>query len=219
MAKSLGTALTPRKDKSGKWGYVDKDGRPVIRAIFDNARDFIGDVAFVLSGCNYGMIDRNGSFIIEPKFEEIVTLRGVKRSGFRIVSYTLQDIFAAKLNDKYGLVNNLGNWVVEPIFDEVGIDESDLIKVWKDGLAGYLDTSGKCVIDPVYSMIAAWSDGRAAFSKPGSAKIGFIDLKGNEIIPALYDDADDFEDGYARVVDGGKEGYIDTAGKWYGTKP
>ena len=48
---------------------------------------------------------------------------------------------------------------------------------------------------------------------------GFIDKKGNEVIPCMYDYAFDFSEGYAAVMLGGKGslsgkwGFIDKTGK------
>ena len=44
-------------------------------------------------------------------------------------------------------------------------------------------------------------------------KYGYIDSKGNELIPCIYDCACDFSEGLAAVMKGGKWGYIDRNGK------
>jgi len=45
-----------------------------------------------------------------------------------------------------------------------------------------------------------------------NGKCGFVDLNGNIIIPYVYDDARDFENGLARVTKGKRSGLIDKAG-------
>ena len=42
---------------------------------------------------------------------------------------------------------------------------------------------------------------------------GFIDVSGNEIISARYEEVTDFEGGLALVKTNGKWGYIDVGGK------
>lgn len=44
-------------------------------------------------------------------------------------------------------------------------------------------------------------------------KYGFIDKKGNEVIPCEYDEVDYFHDGLAYVAKGNKWGYIDKSGR------
>ena len=83
----------------------------------------------------------------------------------------------------------------------------------KDRNTGCLNIAGQYVIIPEYNIIAAWSDGRAAFRKSGNPKIGFPDLKGAEIIPTIFEDSEDFENDYVKVVQTGKDGNIDSAGK------
>ncbi len=43
-------------------------------------------------------------------------------------------------------------------------------------------------------------------------KRGYIDKKGNEVVPFIYDDAENFKDGIALVKKNGKYGYIDKKG-------
>lgn len=54
-------------------------------------------------------------------------------------------------------------------------------------------------------------DGLAAVQK--DEKWGFINTKGELVIPCEWDDASCFNDGYARVEENGERGFIDTTGK------
>jgi hypothetical protein len=95
-----------------------------------------------------------------------------------------------------------------------------------DGKLGYIDTTGREVVPPEYSVMmyrfprVNFSEGLARVSKgdlfAGEAKWGFIDKSGNETVPLTYDMVRDFSDGLAGVRIGkfpqSKEGFIDKYG-------
>jgi hypothetical protein len=51
------------------FGYVDPEGRVVIRPQFEEARNFVEGLAGVSKGGKWGYIDRHGRFVIEPQFD------------------------------------------------------------------------------------------------------------------------------------------------------
>jgi hypothetical protein len=90
----------------------------------------------------------------------------------------------------------------------------DLYPVLVDGKIGFIDRSGKMVIEPRQQdgqmFPSGFSDGRALTVVNG--KVGFIDTKGDYVIPPQYDNADDFSEGLAAVWQGSQVLYVDTAG-------
>jgi hypothetical protein len=50
-----------------KWGYVDHTGEMVIEANFDRAGSFLGGVAGIEIGGEYGYIDLSGNFLWSGK--------------------------------------------------------------------------------------------------------------------------------------------------------
>jgi hypothetical protein len=75
---------------------------------------------------------------------------------------------------------------------------------------GYVDKSGKFVIQPQFEDALEFFDGLAAVEV--SKKWGYIDKTGKGVIPARFDEAAGFSEGIAAVKMGGKWGYIDKAG-------
>jgi WG containing repeat len=57
--------------RDGKVGYIDKAGKIIIPARFDNAINFSEGLAAVEIDKKYGCIDVNGKIVIPPRFDYI----------------------------------------------------------------------------------------------------------------------------------------------------
>ena len=86
-----------------------------------------------------------------------------------------------------------------------------LYTINSDNKYGYIDETGKVVIEPKYDSVYGFNDGLAAVRL--NDKYGYIDLKGNIIIPPQYENAEAFSEGVAPVSLNGKWGYIDKTNK------
>ena len=62
---------------------------------------------------------------------------------------------------------------------------------------GYIDKSGKVVIEPQFDEERAFSEGLAQVEKDG--KWGFIDKSGKVVIEPQFDWVSDFSEGLAKV--------------------
>ena len=65
----------------------------------------------------------------------------------------------------------------------------------------------------LYSYIGIYQGGLALTLKKGSKQYGFIDERGQEVIPFIYDEASSFSEGLAPVRKDFKAGFIDKTGK------
>ena len=63
---------------------------------------------------------------------------------------------------------------------------------------GFIDKSGKVVIEPQFDDVGAFIEGLAWVKKDG--KWGFIDKSGKVVIEPQFDGAGDFSEGLAWVV-------------------
>jgi hypothetical protein len=77
---------------------------------------------------------------------------------------------------------------------------------------GFMDRTGKVIIEPQFEAVNDFFQGRAAVLKNG--KWGYINESGMEIIPFSFDGALDFTGEIAPVLVGRKWGYIDLNGRW-----
>jgi|SRR5271157_809042 len=92
---------------------------------------------------------------------------------------------------------------------------------------GYLDETGKMIINPMFEAAEHFSEGLAGvcvghgcyYSRPSDKpkeeqKWGYIDKTGAIVIPPQFSYASTFHEGLASVSVGNKSGYIDKTGKF-----
>ena len=118
-----------------------------------------------------------------------------------------------KINGKFGCIDRKGKIVIQPTWDWIlQGDKNKQILVERDSLYGYIDSRGNVIIKPQYKEGNLFSEGLAAVSN--GKKYGFINPKGDTVIPFLYDDVfDGFNNGLSDVTIGDSSGYIDKTGK------
>jgi len=221
--------------QTGKMVYdlMDRNGNILTKDLMIvSAREFViqGKSYYLVKGINilfdllndyYYIFDGNGNKVFQYHFEEVFDLND---DGFAI----------AKVDGKYVWINVLKKTVSEPIqFDSdvlpsyFGILSDGLIAFSTDPLhksgIGFMDYSGKVKITPSVNLRysenkkdnrinVAFSEGLCRIRK--NNKYGFIDMKGNIVIPFQFDYVRDFEDGYSVVLVNGKYGAIDKSGKY-----
>ena len=107
------------------------------------------------------------------------------------------------------------DWVIPPQYDAVSADFSErLAAVEVDGKVGYIDVYNRFIIEPQYQPVKKLEGFNLGLStvKIGE-KYGFINKKGETIIPAQYDYAENFNDNMlATIKMEGKFGAIDLFG-------
>src|SRR5436190_22307507 len=88
------------------------------------------------------------------------------------------------------------------------VNAQDVIRFYQGGKVGYKNkVTGEIVVQPNYTAGSEMMPDKTALVLEGR-KRGFINDKGEVIIPFMYDDASIFSDGLARVMKEGKHGYI-----------
>lgn len=75
---------------------------------------------------------------------------------------------------------------------------------------GYIDTTGKVIIEPQFDFADAFSDGIAAVELNG--KTGYINKSGQKVIEAQYEEGTSFDGNYAIAKQGEKYGIIGRLG-------
>jgi RNA polymerase sigma factor (sigma-70 family) len=166
----------------------------------------------------WGYIDETGKVVVKPMFEDATEMK--------------EDMALVKQNGKYGFIHvSLDKEKnIKPQFDYARSFSDGLACVniggeWKNterernifaGKYGFVDKSGKIVINMKFDYVGDFSDNYAVFAiitAPNFYKYGYIDKTGKIVIEPIYDRAYGFADGLAIVKKEDRVSIIDKSGK------
>lgn len=210
-----------------KWlyGFIDKTGKVVIPTQFtDQPGDFVEGLARVAGKSNYGFIDRAGRFQIPEHFQQL--------DGF-----FSEGLLAAALGGdppRGVYLRRDGTVAFEiPLWQERTARQRSLYtfgvplrRPFSEGLApvvsfnkvGFIDKTGKVVIEPLFRETKGFSEGLAAvkiIGSDGQYVWGYIDRAGKFAIAPQFRDAQPFAGGLAQVSTlDGRRRLIDRNGKF-----
>lgn len=174
---------------------------------FSNNPDliFYNGFALVSKGNKYGFVDKSFKWVIEPQFDVAEPLR----NGHSIVCKMFDGKQKLSLLDSQCKMT-LGMW-----FDEILYKTTDYFVVRRQDELFKIDLQRMVYVD-------AWHlEGHVYENKPIAVSIsndiskryGFIDIKGNVVLPFIYDYVSDFSDsGWAEVEKYGIRRYINLEG-------
>ena len=161
-------------------GYINKAGKVMVNdTIFKYAECFHDGYAIVGVDdkdwlTSYGVIDRNGKFVINPQFKRI------EFGG---------DCFLVENGDyQWGVCDYKGKYVVNPQFDGIlSYGNSNLAPVSIGDKWGYIDKKGKLVINPQFDRAFPFIDNKIALVS-AAGKFGFIDKDGKYTVNPQFSD-------------------------------
>lgn len=227
--------------KDGKCGYIDKEGNEVI-PLSDkySGEKFSDGMLAVFKDEKYGFVNTKGELLIPYTFEAQSEMGDASEfhEGFTIVyndgspscvdksgkELSIGDYsFILDFNDgmavvnrdnKYGFIDTSGKEVIPCAYEEATSFSEGYAFVKKDGKYMQIDKSGKILNTFNYENIREFHDGLAMVSKKSGNDIlsGYIDTKGNEVIPCIYTSYSDFSEGLAAVEKDGIYGFVDKKG-------
>lgn len=135
--------------EDGKYGYIDRTGKVVIAPQYENTMGFNEGVAATRMNGKYGYIDTKGKWVIAPQFE---------------FTYKFSEGLAmVRTGKKYSWINRKGETVIQPMeFQEVcvGFDDGHCA-VKRDGKWGYIDRTGRIVVETLYKKATKFNGGVA----------------------------------------------------------
>lgn len=196
-----------------QFGFVDKSGKYVFDAKFDDAFCFSEGTAAVRIGDaergQWGFIDSTGKFVLDRQW------------GF---AYAFKDgtasvATAGGLAKKWGVIDRTGQTVIplefpEPLSYHDGLalesatthrwvtDQRGISRVQSETSYSFVDKLGMCLMGLQWRSAFAFSQGLAAVmaGESPNGKWGYIDPNGRYVVQPQYRDARPFSEGMAAVL-------------------
>jgi len=187
--------------ENGKIGFINLMGQVVIQPTFRSAGEFSEGLASARTNGTYGYIDETGKFVIPPQFDYATPFS----EGMAVVYKDGHPFF----------INKQGQKPFETNFSSVGqFENGRAIIQTSTKKMGFIDKHGKLIIDTVFTRINSFVHGMAVVEGTNhhpygdrakgikkKYEIGVIDSLGQFIITyGKYEEINDFENGYFRVV-------------------
>ena len=135
-----------RQDKY--WGYINTAGEQVIGFYFKKAQPFVGNSAVVQTDSKYGVIDRAGEYLVQPKYYKIEI---DEETGYILVEES----------NHWGAYDKFGNCLIVPMlndfgergfYDEIVIRNGILYGKLNDGIYHPYDESGNRILPEAHSV-------------------------------------------------------------------
>jgi hypothetical protein len=230
----IARVMTGKWFESEKWSYIDTTGKPIFKNLSVNRlEDFSEGLGAVClnkrdetGGILCGYMDRNGKWIIEPKIYNTFAFHDgrarvalpdkASRTGTREVYLDKTgkiaiDLASIPTQDSNGFAEGLARFAVS-------VKGKDYLP------QGYMDKSGKVIIEPKFEAADDFSEGLAAVMFFKKAKVpdydkgppfdaGFIDMTGKLVIKPQFEFYQPFSEGLAFVLIRGKMGAINKTGR------
>ncbi len=179
--------------KNGKYLLADEKGVIILPAEYDKISFVKNGLVRAQKNLLYGIISVQKQIVLPFEYEHI----GEISDGF---------VFIKKAG-KWGIADEKGKIILQPSLkaEEVGAfrngiawfgagkfqEKSDVLKRTFFKQNGYITTGGKILVKPEYDFVADFQkiyDAQKGVTKVGKdGKYGFINHKGEEIIPCRYD--------------------------------
>ena len=216
--------------EDARYGFMDKTGTVVIPMQYELAPsptwEFSEGLCKVMvreaGEQRWGFVDKTGAMVIKVQFAGVSDFS----EGLAAADYSNSDL--------HGFIDKTGKWVIQlpPNLQLYG-GQGD--NGFSEGLAivqevvpedaehpvhaGYINQTGKVVIEPQFAHVHSFSEGLAAaeVSQNGALKWGYIDKTGAWVIQPQFDGASFFSEGLAPVATGSGDStrwsFIDKTGK------
>lgn len=157
---------------SDHWGFLNKEGTLVIKAIYDDVGPFSEGLAAVNQGGKWGYINVEGKVVIEAIFKSAWAFH----EGFaRVLPFNGPDQFI----DKTGKPLPSENWAAADDFS------NGRARVKVGNAFGYVDVFGKLIIQPLYTRGWNFENGISVIEY--QEKLGVINLTGENVLEPEYD--------------------------------
>jgi hypothetical protein len=112
--------------------YIDHAGKPKFSTVLTNGEDFADGVTGASrDGAHWGVLSRNGAFVVEPQFDFI----GNHRDGRMLFMR----------GKRWGVIDYAGKVILDAIFERAELLPGGVIDVHLGNEHGYYDSSGRAI--------------------------------------------------------------------------
>jgi hypothetical protein len=165
-----------------KWGYINLKGEFVIKPQFKFALEFSEGLAVVMRGNKIGFIDKTGKFVIVPRFdnarqfkEDLAPVKFKKYGNWGYIDKTGKLVLEAKYYYASPFTNGFASQRTKDgniCINKEGHQVNEIkCKRFSEGLApirvngrmGFIDESGKIVIESQWDYVSDFRNGVAFF--------------------------------------------------------
>ncbi|MBW4616667.1 MAG: WG repeat-containing protein [Desmonostoc vinosum HA7617-LM4] len=137
-----------------KWGYINRTGKFIISPQFDYADSFIEERALVVSNGKIGFINTTGKIVIKPEFQIDPKLATIYEKKPTFILETWKSLLQERgLQVNLSSIEKLRAQQFNPSSKEVlkSRFSNGLAAVAKDSKCGYIDKTGKFIIQPQFT--------------------------------------------------------------------
>lgn len=187
--------------RNGKCGYIDVAGNEVIPCIYKKARLFNNGVAPVKNSKWY-FIDKLGNIVSRELMVD-----------YDEVEMTESELWKVYYSGKYGLINTDGEEILPCVYESIdkladGVWKVNLYCPDNERRTLLMDDAG----NQLYSTISLMGRNQDVIAVYQKSKCGLIDVRGNEIVPCMYDSMSTLGNGMWRARLNDKYGIIGNDG-------
>ncbi len=184
--------------KGSLWGFVNEKGEEVVSCSYRMTEDFSEGLAAVYNKGSWGFIDKSGNFVIKTQFMRV----GKFKEGIAWVQ---------NKNGQIVYINQQAEIVLQGEFSKANEFENGLARVYdKNKGWGVINVKGEWIAKPKksYLRIEEFNEYGLAKVKMGSKGYAMMNRNGDLVTKGVYDEINDFSEGYAIVR---RHGYGDKA--------
>lgn len=218
-----GDSYTIKLNNPEGWGACDINGKEIIPPIYKSCLNLKNSMCYgednffkKNTNSNYflvknnngekGLIDHKGKTILECKYSDIETM-----------FFWFTGLCKAAIKGKYGLYDSNGEILIPHIYDDISFFGSSnssniFLRIKQGDKCGLADIKGNvkanCEYDWIYEpseglMICCKNSKKNQEGRIVAADYGYLAEDGTLVIPCKYQQASDFKDGVAQVVEKG----------------
>ena len=187
-----------RKDRMHS-GILNRNYEWVVPCIYEDIRIREGYFLFLHHG-KYGLMDTTGGVTVPPVYEMINVLKNSRA--------------LVRVDTLYGMINMQGEVVIPIKFQHLnGVFQNGLCPFAINNKWGYIDTTGKIIIEAMFDQVHGFEKEITAVKK--GDLWGFINQKGKLVVPYQYTYVgwNWAHDGFTEVQKNGKVGLMNQKGR------